>query len=189
MSSSLANKPSAPIPKYIRFFSDGFGRDTYITYNNGGFLGKLDKVKSADKYNVVSNIRYFNTKKNIAPLKYRSDGTGRDNYILFESGGLEKDHRPLKTYELKTFLRNSKSTKFNFNCDPLKEGVQSKSLYISKNEFNNENKIKSLEKDLANRLYYSETYKFMNNKLMNRYLFKFHKFIINYLPAFDIFVH
>jgi hypothetical protein len=155
-------KSSSIIPKYVNYYNDGFGRDTYVKLDNGGFLNKIVKVKSIEKFDVNIINRYINTKKNVAPFKYRSDGTGRDNYVLHEHGGLERDQKSLKNFQLKDFLRNPESTKFNFFNDPLKEGVNEKTLYESKREFYASNKNRTLEKDLAYRLYYNEQEKFID---------------------------
>jgi len=180
-------KNSIPIPKYTTYYSDGFGRDTYILSNNGGFLEKLDKVKSVEKFDINSNLHYCNTRRNVAPLKYHSDGSGRDNYVLQENGGLVKDFKSLRTYHLKDFLRDTTTSKFNFSCDPMKEGVVSKTLYISKNQYNHENQKKSLEKSLADRLYYSEQAKFIDNKTKKKLNFYFY-FIFN-TSKFLIFIY
>jgi hypothetical protein len=161
---TLFNKTKnyTPIPKYVNYYNDGFGRDTYVKLDNGGFLSKICKVKSVDKYELNSINRYYNTKRNVAPFKYRSDGTGRDNYVLHEHGGLERDQKPLKNYHLKDFLRNPNSQKFNFCNDPLKEGVHEKTLYETKKAFYATNNNRSLERDLADRLYYNEQEKFID---------------------------
>lgn len=151
---SLSNKPGVFIPKYTHYSSDGFGRDNYIDYNNGGFLDKLNKVKGKDNYEANSITRYFNQKRNVAPLKYRSDGSGRDNYVLHEHGGLEKDHKALRNYHLKDFLRNEGGNNVNFKASPMREGVRPKTLYISKKEYNVIKSVKSLEKNLEDRLYH-----------------------------------
>lgn len=49
----------------------------------------------------------FKKRKQAASLKYYSDGSGRDSYVLHESGGLEKNHKSLNEYQLKDFLRYS----------------------------------------------------------------------------------
>ena len=157
---STSTKPGVFIPKYSTYGPDGFGRDSYIIYNNGGLLDKLNKIKIKDNYEVVSTGRYFNTKRNVAPFKYRSDGSGRDSYVLHEHGGLERDHKSLKTYHLKDFLRRPESNSFNFRSSPLREKLNNKTLYLSKKEYNANVKIKSLEKSLADRLYYSQKPKF-----------------------------
>jgi hypothetical protein len=161
MSSTTTSKAGVFIPKYTQYSPDGFGRDFYIIYNNGGLLDKLNKVKIKDNYDVISTVRYFNTKRNVAPFKYRSDGSGRDTYVLHEHGGLERDHKSLKTYHLKDFLRRPESHSFNFRSSPMREGVNNKTLYLSRKENNQNQKIKSIEKDLAERLYYSEKKKFI----------------------------
>ena len=121
-------KNSAPVPKIPNFITDGFGRDNYINSNNGGFYFK-EKIPNKEKFKIPSIYKYFNTQLNTAPLKYRSDGTGRDYYVLHEHGGLEKDHLSLKNFKLKTFLRQEGSDKFNFSNDPLREGIKEKTLY------------------------------------------------------------
>ena len=151
---TISNKPGIIIPKYTHYSSDGLGRDNYIGYNNGGFIDKLHKVQGKSNYNINSINRYLNTKRNVAPFKYRSDGTGRDNYVLHEHGGLEKDHKPLKNYHLKDFLRREGGNSVNFVANPMKEGIKAKTLYISKKEFNTIKNIKSLEKNLEDRLYH-----------------------------------
>ena len=150
---NVPKKPGVLNPKYTHYCTDGFGRDNYIDYNNGGFIDKLSKVKNKSNYETNSINRYFNTKRNVAPLKYRSDGTGRDNYVLHEHGGLEKDHKPLKNYHLKDFLRNERGNSVNFLASGMAEGVKPKTLYISKKEYSVIKSIKYLEKDLEERLY------------------------------------
>jgi hypothetical protein len=150
---SSSNKPGIFIPKYTHYSVNGYGRDTYINYNNGGFLNKLEDINLKDNYNTFSINKYYNTKKNIPPFKYRSDGTGRDKYILHEHGGLEKDHKPLKNYHLKDFLRNEGGNNVNFTSSPMQEGVRPKTLYLSKKEFCVIKNIKILEKNLEDRLY------------------------------------
>lgn len=150
----MTSKAGVFIPKYTHYSSDGFGRDNYIEYNNGGFLDRLNKVKGKDNYEATSITRYFNTKRNVAPLKYRSDGSGRDNYVLHEHGGLEKDQKALKNYHLKDFLRNEGGNNVNFIASPMIEGVRPKTLYISRKEYGVIKSVKSLEKNLEERLYH-----------------------------------
>ena len=150
----MTSKAGVINPKYTHYSSDGFGRDNYIDYNNGGFLDKLNKVKGKDNYETTSITRYFNTKRNVAPLKYRSDGSGRDNYVLHEHGGLERDHKALKNYHLKDFLRSERGNSVNFIASPMIEGVRPKTLYISRKEYGLIKSVKSLEKNLEERLYH-----------------------------------
>jgi hypothetical protein len=157
---STNSKPGVFIPKYTTYGPDGFGRDKYIIYNNGGFLDKLNKITIKESYDYPSTIRFFNTKRNVAPFKYRCDGSGRDSYVLHEHAGLERDHKSLKTYHLKDFLRRPESHSFNFRSSPMREGVSPKTLYVSQKEHNANMKMRSIEKSLADRLYYSHKQKF-----------------------------
>jgi len=167
---SAISKPGVFIPKYTHYAPDGLGRDNYINYNNGGLLNKLNKITIKDSYDVPSTVRYFNSRRNVAPFKYRSDGSGRDTYVLHEHAGLERDHKSLKTYHLKDFLRRPESHSFNFKSSPMREGVSPKTLYVSKKEYNANLKIKSLEKNLAERLYYSVKPKILD-KESEKYFF------------------
>jgi len=79
-------------PKDVFYHTNGTGRDSYIIDNNGGTCAKRS-------YSVhpVSG-RYFNTShvkpRIIKPssdrktIHYTSDGSGRDNYIIYNQGGL-----------------------------------------------------------------------------------------------------
>jgi len=98
-------------------------------------------------------IRQFNTKRNVAPFKYRSDGSGRDNYVLHEHGGLERDHKSLKAFHLKDFLRREGGNNVNFLACPIKEGIRPKTLYLSRKAYSVIKSIKILEKNLEERLY------------------------------------
>ncbi len=150
---SIPYKSGCFIPKYTQYSLNGYGRDTYIGYNNGGFLDQLNKINTKNNYNTFSIDRQHSTKRNIAPFKYRPDGTGRDKYIIHEHGGLEKDHKPLLNYQLKDFLRTEGGNKVNFTLSPIQEGVRPKTLYISKKEYSVIKNIKILEKNLEERLY------------------------------------
>jgi len=71
---------------------------------------------------------------------------------------------------LKDFLRRPESHSFNFKSSPMREGVSPKTLYVSKKEYNANLKIKSLEKNLAERLYYSVKPKILD-KESEKYFF------------------
>ncbi len=96
----------------------------------------------------------------MAPFKYYSDGSGRDSYVIHQSGGLKRDHKSMQSYHLKDFLRTPESAIFNFKASPMKEGVSIKTKYITKKEFDQNVQVKRLEKDLSKRLYYDEKRKF-----------------------------
>jgi hypothetical protein len=93
-------------PKFMHYDSDGHGRDMYINFNNGGFLTNGVKMyKSSEWARSQNQYHYKNRPKHVAPFKYLSDGSGRDGYVIFESGGLKRDHKGLNEFHLKDFLR------------------------------------------------------------------------------------
>ena len=100
MSKVIANRTSGDVvplrtfdPKFSHYFSNGSGRDNFIMYNNGGF-------SEARFFNPVTSTAYMRYKsyatvspsprKEAQPVEYRSDGSGRDSYIMFNSGGLKQ---------------------------------------------------------------------------------------------------
>ena len=144
-------------PRMSQYTPDGKGRDIYINYNNGGFLTKGIKTYSGSQMTDPSaKYQVRVSGKNVAPFKYMSDGSGRDNYVLHESGGLTRNHKSLNEITLKDFLRNSKYD------NPKSEGANPKARYISKAEIESNQLLKRLEKGLINRLYTSQKHKFKN---------------------------
>lgn len=69
--------------------SDGFGRDTYILKHNGGLCNEREPHFS-ESTRYASPAKYAITPaplKDATALRYCSDGSGRDAYILYNSGG------------------------------------------------------------------------------------------------------
>ena len=93
-------------PQFILYSADGQGRDLYISSNSGGFCKKYSHGLEV-KENYPSNVKfkYANVGVHPAPMVYRSDGSGRDSYILREAGGLRKEAKSLKSIKLSDFLR------------------------------------------------------------------------------------
>lgn len=100
MSKVIANRRSGDVvplrtfdPKFTHYYSSGSGRDAFIMYNNGGF-------SDARYFNPVHSTAYMRHKtyatvspsprKDAQPVEYRSDGSGRDSYIVFNSGGMKQ---------------------------------------------------------------------------------------------------
>jgi hypothetical protein len=82
-------------PKYQHYFSDGTGRDQFIIYNNGGFsIPKISNPMRGTAYMRMGNATPYkgspSPRKEAMPVEYRSDGTGRDSYIVCNSGGLKQ---------------------------------------------------------------------------------------------------
>lgn len=96
-------------PKSQFYHSDGCGRDKYIWHNNGGLsASNLPKPELA-----VSSFRPKRLPSAPAPpaavktVRYASNGTGRDTYIIRGSGGFEAHmdmYSPKSTFYLS--LRN-----------------------------------------------------------------------------------
>ena len=85
-------------PKYTHYYSDGTGRDTFVGYNNGGFcVPRLFNPQQGTAFMRMGSPRLGGQpQKQVSaspriepmPVEYRSDGTGRDSYIVCNSGGL-----------------------------------------------------------------------------------------------------
>ncbi|EAR93500.2 hypothetical protein TTHERM_00424680 (macronuclear) [Tetrahymena thermophila SB210] len=77
-------------PKALNYVSNGSGRDSYIGFNCGGLLDAPSKPAnySIGSFRTKTESRSVN---NFLPAKhvhYRSDGSGRDKYIIVNEGGL-----------------------------------------------------------------------------------------------------
>jgi hypothetical protein len=75
--------------KTSHYFCNGEGRDTYIQVNNGGVERNTYPYKFADDGR--SNKRYFyagSPNLGAKPVKYNTNGSGRDTYIGYNHGGL-----------------------------------------------------------------------------------------------------
>lgn len=83
----------AKVPHYQ---SDGSGRDHFITNTNGGLAqGRIENFTQSTfffKRNPHDNGGSQSPRKDAVAIEYRSDGTGRDSYIVANSGGLKNDY-------------------------------------------------------------------------------------------------
>jgi hypothetical protein len=70
--------------KYNYYKPDGAGRDLYIIHDNGGELrGGVKVLENKLLFPKIFKQRVFHSlRKEIPPVTYRSDGSGRDSYIL-----------------------------------------------------------------------------------------------------------
>ena len=95
--------PSSPIehtfmrshaPKYASYYGDGFGRDSYIILNNGGLASsqKPNMMKRPFRNTFHGEILSTPCKESSA-ITYKSDGSGRDSYVIQNSGGLVADYK------------------------------------------------------------------------------------------------
>lgn len=92
--------------QYIQYYTDGQGRDLYISSNSGGFCkNHSHKLDMKETFPTSVKFKFSNVSLHCAPLVYRSDGGGRDSYILREAGGLREERKSLNSYKLSDFLR------------------------------------------------------------------------------------
>ena len=125
------NTPGIPIYK-----NDGVGRDTYISFNNGGF----SQYKCSDSFNrektgSFSHLYHPNLALCKPSAKYLMNGTGRDQYIYH--GILNEHDRWGGNINFSNILRTYQNTE-----DPVKI---SRSISTSK-----------FEKKLINRIFYGK---------------------------------
>ena len=85
--------------KNSHYNPNGEGRDTYIFVNNGG----VERNTYPYKFNEESRVlrRSFSPgspRLEAKPLKYKSDGTGRDTYIGTNHGGLFSSYKKHSFY-------------------------------------------------------------------------------------------
>ena len=87
-------------PTYASYSGDGSGRDSYIILNNGGLTQESKKhMMWSSKIRPVRDMRSYPDKPAQA-FTYRSDGSGRDSYVIKNSGGLINDFRSTKAQNI-----------------------------------------------------------------------------------------
>ena len=87
--------------KYTTYWGDGMGRDSYIITGNGGLVGDANMPKTSPwtGYQTTSNstklyvnqahqLKRVTASKDAVAFRYFGDGTGRDSYVVADSGGL-----------------------------------------------------------------------------------------------------
>ena len=81
-------------PKNSNYKTDGSGRDSYISVNNGGFYTPRKQYPTV--LTSSRSTQFFGGASGNRTVKYNSNGTGRDSYIVTNSGGFEYggDRRP-----------------------------------------------------------------------------------------------
>ena len=122
----MANLWRTQRPRFPLYQSDGFGRDYYIKYTNGGFWEDQFVLTKKPDYTRTKYNNFHSLFHMAAPFKYWGDGSGRENYIL-KCNGFYHDQKPLCSYELTDFLRNGKNFKGTLDNNRKK-------LYLSVSE-------------------------------------------------------
>ena len=80
-------------PTYASYSGDGTGRDSYIILNNGGLSKEPKRNMMWQSLNKCRpDIRVVGHKPT-PTHKYKSDGSGRDSYVIRNQGGLVNDFR------------------------------------------------------------------------------------------------
>ena len=132
---------SSSHPHYI---NDGHGRDTYISFANGGFSSYPYSNSYKKDFYEVSNRRYHADLFKRRPIiKYDQDGSGRDFFIY--QNILSEHDRIQGVTDFPNMLR-------------AKGDYYPYTLYKSNN-------VNKFEKNLINRIYYSRSPK---NKKLNK---------------------
>lgn len=100
-------------PKYVSYFGNGSGRDQQVIINNGG-LTKSDKGCLG---NQGYHFARYNSNVSKRPLPgpankpcptfyYKSDGSGRDSYVLMDNGGMRPEYDKHHPNNDKIFTRS-----------------------------------------------------------------------------------
>lgn len=141
----MANLWRTQRPRFPLYISDGNGRDYYIKYNNAGYWDDQFKIIKKPDYEYPKFNNFHSLFHQAAPVKYKPTGKGRETYII-NALGQYHDQRPIASYKLDEFLRES-------NTIPISKKFKNRKHYMSVGEKRYNNQLKLLEKKLINRLY------------------------------------
>jgi len=99
--------------KYTHYVPDGNGRDKYIIQNNGGMCieSKRPTFTTSMYSKALPNQMMPAPQKAATSFKYLSDGSGRDFYITFNSGGLENPYIPGQKHPNASFFQSLRNNK------------------------------------------------------------------------------
>lgn len=149
----MSLQPRTIKTNFLFYKTDGFGRDSYINYNNGGFWKDTSKIPiHRQKFSLSPYCSPKNSQKVAPSFKYRSDGSGRDSYVLFNEGGLVRSYVPYNSIPLQHYLRNDQS--LSSTCNYRK-------TYLTRNETKAQSLLHKIQKNVVDRLYTKEKRKFI----------------------------
>lgn len=84
--------------KHVTYWGDGHGRDSYVLEGNGGldkgpitpiWTGYQPTNNTTSLYiNQAHQFKKINSHKDAVAFRYFGDGSGRDSYVVVDSGGL-----------------------------------------------------------------------------------------------------
>ena len=178
-----------PIPGIPKYFNDGKGRDTYISFFNGGFNSyPYSNSYKKDFYDISRKKSHPDLYVQKPIVKYNSDGSGRDFFI---HQNILSEHNRLKDYsdfprmlrngvEFNSFLLNKSHGKSKFEKNLINRifygrcsGIKDR-LMEPKVKFNTKLKKKDLKYNLTNpNIVKNENKKEINNKNNNNNNFKY----------------
>ena len=69
-------------PKYVSYFGDGSGRDSYVIVNNGGLTSEIKPNLMRRPFINTNRDLNKSPHKEAMTITYHSDGSGRDSYVL-----------------------------------------------------------------------------------------------------------
>ena len=151
---------------FIFYQTDGFGRDTYITYNNGGFWKDNAKLAfTKPKYSTTPLMNPQNALKTATTLKYRSDGSGRDSYILYNEGGFAHHYIPYNALHLQHYLRSNDNSPCYY-----------RRRYLRRDECKAQSLLNKIQTNVVDRLYNQEKKKFLPSLKKNLLLTNYNSF-------------
>lgn len=151
-------------PKVSNYRIDGSGRDSYINFNNGGAIRDSNEL-GVFKYANKSGTNIFNCGKayNVIPKLsiYKSDGMGRDQYIVRDCGGFyQGGNREINPHNFRSSLRgyDVKPTKVLFNdFSVLSKTHLLKPVKIKVNEIAQKQRVSSARLSVPKRVTYKYT--------------------------------
>ena len=145
------NKHSLALTRqYVQYSADGKGRDLYISSNSGGFSKKYSHgLELRETFPAKIKYKFSNPELHSAPLVYRSDGSGRDSYILRESGGLREEVKSLNAFQLKDILRTPTEHILKYVENKHQKNIS----WVGKKEFEINKRNSSIKKNVVKRLY------------------------------------
>ncbi len=128
----------------VLYRSNGKGRDSYISYNSGGFWKNKNPINIKEHYYPTPFGIYHSWNRKPPIWIYHSDGTGRDSYVSYDNGGFIKKFNSMSNY-CKNFLW--------LNNEEKKSENYKKKIKLTRGEILYFQKINKIQKDLVNRLY------------------------------------
>jgi hypothetical protein len=117
----------------VLYKSNGDGRDTYISYNSGGFWKENIRpiVPKETFYRKPFSI-YRSWGKTPPIWTYHSDGSGRDTYVCYNNGGLMKKFSSMAE-NYKNFLRLNDDNKKEESLKNIKINLsRDEKIYLRK---------------------------------------------------------